>query len=268
MRTLLDAPEFPQDQAVVADEVAVERVPNDGLDTAPTAVGLAELLLKNPERVDQLNRKAVHQRELFSRLLLIAEVGYLSFAFMMVLILNLAPAAAYPHSLMLRMPPTYWSDGTSLSLPLAYAIGLVLAACVCLPTFYFHSLLAGIRMTWLQIVSLVGKGMASSAIMLLGILPIYVAAVLGLVVLEAPTETLQWTLKVGLLLPFVAGLWGLRALYIGVMDMVDNPPLEWRCRRRCFFRRLVLAWTAVYTAVVPIMIYRLWEYFAEHLRML
>jgi hypothetical protein len=35
------------------------------------------------------------------------------------------------------------------------------------------------------------------------------------------------------------------------------------CRRQCFLRRLTLSWAAVYTAVVPVMIYRLWEHFAR-----
>ncbi len=185
----------------------------------------------------------------------------------MLLILTIAPAKAYPHSLWLRMPSANWSDGTALSLPLAYTIGIVLAACVCLPSFYFYSLLAGVRMTWLQIVSLVGKGTAANAIMLLGILPIYVALVMGLIVFEAPADTLQWTLKLGLLLPFVAGLWGLRSIYLGVLDMVETLPEPWRCRRQCFLRRLTLAWAATYAAVLPIMIYRLWEMFADSLRL-
>jgi hypothetical protein len=233
-----------------------------------TTLGLVELLLKDPARVDQLNREPERQRELFPRFLLVAEASYLLFGVVILLIINLAPAAAYPHSLWLRMPPAHWGDGTAPSLVLAYTLGLVLAACVCLPVFYFYSLLAGVRMTWLQITSVVGKGMAANAVMLLGILPVYVAAVLGEIVFAAPTAALQWTLKLGLLLPFVAGLWGLRAIYLGVMDLAASLPPRWQCRRHCFLRRLVLSWAAVYTAVVPIMIYRLWEYFAAHLHRL
>ena len=233
----------------------------------PTMLGLVELLLKEPGRVDQLNRQPGLQGELFPRFLLIAQGCYLAFALIMVLILNIAPAAAYPHSLLLKMPPASWSDGTALALPLAYAIGIVLAACVCLPCFYFYSLLAGARMSWLQIVSLIGKGTAASAIMLLGILPIYVAVVMGMIVFDAPAVSLQWTLKLGLLLPFLAGRWGVNSIFQGMMTQVETLPEAWRCRRRCFLRRLTFSWSAVYTAVLPIMIYRLWEYFALHLRM-
>lgn len=225
--------------------------------------GLIEMLLKDPARVDQLNRKQDLQGELFPRFLLIGLASYLIYSFMMVLILTIAPAPPNPHSFWLQMPPANWSDGTALSLPLAYTIGIVLTACVCLPSFYFYSLLAGVRMTWLQIVSLVGKGTAANAIMLLGILPIYVALVMGQIVFQAPVEALQGTLMVGLLLPFVAGLWGLRSIYQGVLDMVETIPEPWRCRRQCFLRRLTLAWAAIYAAVLPVMIYRLWETFAN-----
>ena len=49
---------------------------------------------------------------------------------------------------------------------------------------------------------------------------------------------------------------------VGMMDLAAGLPAEWQCRRRCFLRRLILSWSAVYVAVVPLMIYRLWEYFA------
>lgn len=234
---------------------------------AQSTLGLVELLLKRPEAVDQLNRRPVWQRELFPRFLLIGEVSYLAYALIMVLLINLAPPAAYPHSVWLRLPDASWWNGTALGLVLGYTLGILLAACVCLPSFYFYSLLAGVKMSWLQISSLVGKGTAANAVLLLGILPIYVALVLGLVVLRAPAEHLQLTLKLGLLLPFLAGLWGLRSIYLGILDLGANLPPHWQSRRQCFLRRLTLSWAAVYTAVVPVMIYRLWESFADLVRL-
>src|SRR5262249_39964784 len=145
----------------------------------------------------------------------------------------------------LAIPAADWNDGTAWALPLAYNLSIVLAACVCLPSFYFFSLLADVRITWLQIVSVVGKGMAASAILLLGILPIYVAIVLGMVVLDAPAENLQWTLRLGLLLPFVAGLWGLHAIYGGIMDLNDWQHGPACVSRRRFLRRLTLSWATV-----------------------
>ena len=218
-QALLDAPSSFHEQPSIA--------PGNG---EQTTLGLIELLLKNPARVDQLNREPDQQGELFPRFLVIGLTSYLIYSFVMLLILTITPVQAYPHSLWLQLPPANWSDGTALSVPLAYTIGIVLAACVCLPAFYFYSLLAGVRMSWLQIVSLVGKGTAANAIMLLGILPIYVALILGMIVFEAPVDALQWTLKIGLLLPFVAGLWGLRSIYLGTLDMVQTLPEAGRCR--------------------------------------
>jgi hypothetical protein len=232
---------------------------------SPTTLGLAELLLKNPERVDQLNRDPSLQGELFPRLLLIGEAGFLVYSLVMVLLWNVAPIPA-GDTLPLRLPPANWSDGTALALPVAYTLSILLASCVCLPSFYFYSLLAGVNMRFSDIVNLIAKGTAANAIMLLGVLPIYVAGVLGFIVLEVRAEVLAWTLGLGLLLPFVSGVWGLWAIYQGVMNTVQVRPEPWRCRRGCFLRRLTLSWAAVYATVVPVMVYRLWEYCATLLQ--
>ncbi len=233
---------------------------------APTTLGLVELLLKQPGRVDALSHEAAHQAALLPRLLLIAQASYLVFGLVLVLVLNVAPAEALRFGPLLGIPPAAWEDGTALSLPLAYNLGIVLAACVCLPSFYFYSLLAGVRLSWLQISLVVAKGTAANAVMLLGILPIYVAIALGGIVLHAPAELLHGAIVAGLLLPFGAGLWGLREIYRSIVTLSANIPLQGPCPRPCFLRRLTFAWAAVYTAVVPVMIYRLWEYFAIGVR--
>jgi hypothetical protein len=228
-------------------------------DDGQSVLSLVELLLKDPGRLDQLEHDPVRQRELFPRLLLIAQLGYLVYSGVMLLLLNLAPPEASISRLGLPVPPASWTNATGLGLPIGYGLGIVLAACICLPAFYFYSLLAGVRMTWLQITSIVVRGTAANAVMLLGILPIYVAVALGLIVFRVPEPFLPVTLLVGLLLPFAAGLWGLREIYRGVMAAGAELPAPWQCRRRCFLRRLTLSWAAVYTAVVPLLIYRLWE---------
>jgi hypothetical protein len=117
-------------------------------------------------------------------------------------------------------------------------------------------------MSFLQVAGQVVRCKASSAVMLVGILPVYVALVLGLVVFEAPAHVLELCLYLGLALPFLAGLEGVRAIYRGVLGMAETLPPERRYRRECFLRRLTLSWAAVYTAVAPVMIFRLWELFA------
>jgi hypothetical protein len=237
--------------------------PPDVLDgSCATTLGLVELLLKKPARVDELNRQADAQREMFPRLLLIGELGFLAYGLVMVLLVNLASADALALGPLPALPAASWRDGAWLALVLAYALGVLLAACVCLPSFYFYGLLAGVRMSWLQISSLVVKGTAANAILLLGVLPIYVAWVLGLVIFGAPADDLQMALYAGLGLPFVTGLWGLWSIYLGIRDLSSTLPAEWQCRRQCFLRRLVFSWALVYATVVPVMIFRLWAFFA------
>ena len=225
-------------------------------------LGLVELLLKDPDRLDTLNRQEGRQRELMPRFLAIALASYTLFSIAILLILNAAPAEAYPQRLF-PVPAARLSDGSALGLLLAYDFGLVAATCICLPSFYFFSLLAGVRLSVAQIVSQIVRCKASAAIVLVGILPIYVAVVLGLIVFQAPPETLELWLYLGLALPFVAGLEGVRAIYRGVAGMAETLPAERRCRRHCFLRRLTLSWAACYSAVSPVLIYRLWEYFAS-----
>jgi hypothetical protein len=138
----------------------------------------------------------------------------------------------------------------------------VAATCICLPSFYFFGLLAGVRLTMLQIVGQVLRCKASSAIILVGLLPVYFAIALGMIVFQAPAATLEYWLYAGLALPFVAGLEGVHAIYRGVLGMAETLPPERRCRRECFLRRLTLSWAACYTAVCPVLIYRLWQLLA------
>ena len=151
-----------------------------------------------------------------------------------------------------------WSDGTWASLTLAYVLGLVAATGVCLPSFYFYGLLAGVKLSMLQAAAHAVKCLAVTAVVLVGVLPIYVAVSLGMIVFSAPAEWMRLTIGLGLALPFVAGLWGVRTLFVGFTDLADTLPSCRKADRACFLRRLTLAWSACYTTVTPVMIYWLW----------
>jgi hypothetical protein len=223
-----------------------------------TTLGIVELLLKDPDRLDSLNREESRQAELMPRFLAIALTSFTLFGVALSLIFQFVPASAYPKSYLV-IPPARLSDGSALAFILAYDLGLVAATCLCLPTFYFFSLLVGVKFSLAQIVSQVMRAKAASAVVLIGILPIYVAIVLGLIVLGADAPTIEACLYLGLMLPFLAGLEGVRALYRGVNSMAMTLPEDRRCRRECFLRRLTLSWAACYTIVSPVLIYRLWE---------
>jgi hypothetical protein len=94
---------------------------------------------------------------------------------------------------------------------------------------------------------------------LVGILPVYAALGMAAVVFQVPPQALESTMLLGLVLPFIAGLWGSYSLYDGFGTLCDTLPAERRDRRACFLRRLVFSWCACYTAVSPVMIFTLWE---------
>jgi hypothetical protein len=242
-----------------------EEVP-DVVGSAPddrSVLGLAELLLKNPSRVDSLARDESRQLLLLPSLLAIGLVSFSLFALALVLTLGAAPAEALPEVLAER-----WAAhriGCALALGLAYALGFTLATGVCLPSFYFYGLLAGVRVSWAQVTAQIMKGQASTAVMLTGIMPLYVAAALGGIVFRGAPELLRVIHYVGLALPFVAGLWGVRSIYIGFLGLSDTLPPQRRRQRECWLRRLTAACSICYTAVCPVMIYTLWGYVADHL---
>jgi hypothetical protein len=235
-----------------------EPVPNER-----SVLGLAELLLKDPAQVDSLARNASRQLLLLPSLLAIGLVSFSLFALALVLTLGAAPAEALPEFLAERW--TAHRTGAALALWLAYALGFTLTTGVCLPSFYFYGLLAGVRVSWPQVTAQIMKGQASTAMMLMGITPVYVTAALGVIVFGGPPPLLQVVLYAGLVLPFAAGLWGVRSIYLGFLGLSDTLPPQRRCQRECWLRRLTAACSACYTAVCPVMIYTLWGYFADHL---
>jgi hypothetical protein len=151
-----------------------------------------------------------------------------------------------------------WMAGTALWI--AYTLGFTLATGVCLPSFYFYALLAGVKVSVLQVTALVMKGKSETCLMLMGILPIYLAIVLGAIVFHVPGESLRWAIWLGLCLPFIAGFWGLRGIYQGFLGLADTIEESRRCNRLCYLRGLTLVCTLCYAAVAPVMIYTLWKY--------
>jgi hypothetical protein len=230
--------------------------PNDQDNNNLRMIDLVDLILKDRRRLDTLIRDEARAPELIPRLLALALLGFTVFGIAATLIVNLvSPLPAW-------MPSTRWYDGTWASLTLAYVIGLVAAAGVCLPSFYFYGLLAGVKLSMLQSTAHTVKCLAVTAVVLVGALPIYVAVSMGMAVFSAPAEWMRLTIGVGLALPFVSGLWGVRSLFVGFTDLADTLPARRQRHRATFLRRLTLAWSVCYTAVTPVMIFWLWTRFA------
>jgi uncharacterized membrane protein len=213
---------------------------------------LVELMLKDQRRLDSLIREDSRAPELIPRLLAIALVGFTIFGIAATLIINLGGSSPS------WMPRARWSDGTWANLTLAYVLGLVGATGVCLPSFYFYGLLAGVKLSMLQSAAHAVKCLAVTSVVLVGALPIYVAMSLGMIVFSAPDEGIRWIIGSGLALPFMAGLWGVKTLFLGFADLAETLPPCRKAERACFLRRLTVAWSACYTTVTPVMIIWLW----------
>ena len=213
---------------------------------------LVELMLKDQRRLDTLIREEARAADLIPRLLSVALVGFTIFGIAATLVLNLGD------SLPGWVPRARWSDGTWANLTLAYVVGLVAATGVCLPSFYFYGLLAGVKLSMLQSAAHAVKCLAVTAVVLVGALPIYFAVSLGMIVFAAPAEYLRFTIILGLALPFVAGLWGVKTLFLGFRDLAETLSPFRKAERARFLRRLTVAWAACYTAVTPLMIFWLW----------
>jgi hypothetical protein len=240
-----------------------------------------ELLLKDRRRLYQLLRIQSTPAMLLPRLLAIALAGFVLFGVAMSLVLTatgrwpsltkietwLDTPSAAPlvfkeiDSTWGKLAP--WGNGEALVLVAAYAFGLVAASGVALPSLYFYCLLAGVRMTMVDVVAHAVKSKAVAAVALVGILPIYVAIALGVVIFSDNEFYLSATMLLGLVLPFVAGAWGTASLYQGFAQVCQTLPLGRAESRSCFLRRLVLAWSACYSAIMPVMIYSLWEAFSR-----
>jgi hypothetical protein len=252
---------------------------------APAKTGvtdLVELILKRRDRLEQLIREPSLQSVLLPKFLAIALIGFVFFGVALSLVFT--SAGQWPRLVAIRdivtgqtdsivtfdslpsaqTPLGRWLDGSAEALIAAYAIGLIAATGICLPSLYFYGLLAGVRMTMLDVVLQALKSKATAAVALVGVLPIYAALGLAVAIFDLPEPLRNVTFWLGLALPFLAGLFGTYSLYHGLAGFGDTLAADRRCRRECFLRRLVLSWAACYTAVTPVMIHSLWVMLASN----
>jgi hypothetical protein len=249
------------------------QIPVDG--QAPDQFfGLIELILKDGPSLEKACRTRLVQPRLIPRLLAVALLGFTLYGLVVAIVIHssgvwprltsIADVLAGRGGRLLAFDAVQglgpWFDGSAFRLVAAYSLGLVAAVGVCLPSLYFYGLLSAIRMTMLDVVTQSLKAIAVTAIVLIGILPIYAAVAMGVIIFQLPAELRNVVLEVGLVLPFVAGLVGILTLHVGFAGLADSMPSSKFYGRKCFLRRLVWSWSAIYTAVTPVMIFTLWEY--------
>jgi len=71
----------------------------------------------------------------------------------------------------------------------------------------------------------------------------------------------RWCL--GLVAAVHRRVWGTASLYQGFAQLCDTMRPDHAANRECFLRRLVISWSACYSAIVPVMIYSLWAVFSK-----
>lgn len=243
----------------------------------PTLIGLTESILKSPESLERAIRQHDNSAVLIPRLVVLSLIGFLFFGVAMSLVFSSAESWPKLQPLKVALKTDMrsvmqfealpaeggklgpWLNGQAFKLIAAYAIGLIAATGICLPSLYFYGLLAGVKMSMLDIVNHAMKAKATSAVALIGILPVYAALALGIILFDLNPFLEACVFHLGLALPFLAGLAGCRSLYYGFSRLPQDVPFERRYRRECFLKRLVLSWCCVYTAVSPVMIHELWS---------
>jgi hypothetical protein len=226
-----------------------------------TMISVVEMLLKNRARLNALLRDEAYTRELVPSLLAVAAVGFAVHGVVTTAILNglyHTSSFWFPH-----LPAAYWNHPSAGNLVLSYTLGLIAANGICLPSFYFYGLLAGVRISILGVSAHALKGMAAGAVALIGLLPIYVAIALSAIVFPLGTYWIGYTVAIGLALPFIAGFAGAANLYEGFVGLADTMTGPRCASRQCFLRRLILAWVACATFVTPVVIYSLWHFLSD-----
>ncbi len=217
----------------------------------PSTIGILDLILRGQSRLTRvlLDERALPvavQRLLALSLLGVGVHGLLVGIAAQLLRVELPWGGPLGH-------PVVW-------MPLALVLAFVGGLCVCLPSFYFYTQLAGLDASFRLVTAQALRAQATTAVLLLGVAPFYAALVLGCVagaIADAPRVVLA-----GVALPFVVGLYGQRALYRGFGELSLVLPITHR-RRGDFLKRMIVCWTVVYAAVAPVALVRLAQALAQ-----
>jgi hypothetical protein len=223
--------------------------------TPPDALGLFDLVLRGQQQLSVLLR---HERALPSvtqRLLLLSLLGLAVHGLVVGLAAQGLGRGALSGLGLQEGHPALW-------MPIAFVAAFVGALAVCLPSFYFYTQLSGLDASFRLVTAQALRGQATTSVFLLGLCPFYAAVVLSAVVGVLDDSGL--VLAVGLLLPFVVGLWGVHVLYRSFRDLASWLPVT-HARRGNFLGRMILCWAAIYTAIAPVALFRLARALGPHI---
>ena len=216
------------------------------LSTPPAAdlrPGVFDLVLRGQQRLTQLLTDEAFLPEAVQKLLAWSLVGFATH--------GLVTGAALQ-----------WTGGSPLAathpalwMPFAFALSFVGALCICLPSFYFYTQLAGIDASFRLVTAQALRANATTSVLLLGVAPFYAAYALACRsgFIEGGADEIA---NVGYLLPFAVGLFGVRNMYRGFAELAEVLPRT-HTRRGHFLRRMVVCWCGIYSLVAPVALWRL-----------
>ena len=214
-----------------------------------------ELLLKNRAELSEVLRDDNRLPEALQKLLAIALIGFAAYASVIAAVLHLSP----PNAGLTRFG---WT-----SLVVSYSVGPIATLGICLPSFYFYALLAGVQASTLQIAVQAVRAIAVTSVLLLGIVPLYLAAVVGLYIIGGPDNgAFILSLTTGFVLPVFAGFYGIASFYEGFVDLARTLPSQRRRTRARFLNRMAVTQTGLYAFVMPVMIYTLLDSLSRLMR--
>jgi hypothetical protein len=225
---------------------------NAHIDTAGGSVQISEPLIRDDPRLDAMVMDESRGIETIQRLLGVALVGSLIYG----LAVGLTAQFVAP-----RPPLAVWLGRLPVvTLPLAFTGAFLVALLVCLPSFYFYTQLSGLDASFRLITAQALRVQARTVVLLLGALPIYVALALGVRI--GAIDDANTVILVGVAMPFVIGLAGLKSLYRSFERLAEQLPIS-HVRRPQFLLRIVVAWAAAYSVVCPVALYRVGELLAN-----
>ena len=127
-----------------------------------------------------------------------------------------------------------------------------------LPTFYFHTLIAGVRTHGWRVSVEVMRAQATEATVMLGVLPAFLAAGIGASMMNL-TLWADSAEAFGYLLPFVAGLPGSLGLLRTMRRLAAEAPDRPHSQRNATPTLLALAWCALFTVMAPVGVWGIWH---------
>src|SRR5688572_17226869 len=218
----------------------------DTAPVAPVTTGLPsafDLILRGQRDLDALLQNESNHAPIIRKLLTVAILGLAAQGFTVGVTAQLMGS---DQLCILGGPIALW-------MPICFVVAFLGALSICLPSFYFYTQLSGLDASFRLVTAQALRTQATTSVFLFGVLPMYFA--LGLTSAVTDVVPADTVVLFGFVTPFVVGLTGVTALYRGFKHMLAHLEITHE-RRGDFLLRAVLAWSAVYTAVAPVALYR------------